>query len=169
MKLIKEAKRLQQLAGITEITVNKPSGGGGVPFSSNKELYEFLNKNINAFAEHELYNTTVGYYVLQEFFNQVENTDEFTEDELGEIEGSHTIDELSQDLQLRIKDRLINILIETGLDYYGEYPDDEANGISWNIEIGRTYSNQNESDEGSYSWDKEIFKRRKFYSLSYNI
>jgi len=163
-----EFQRMQQLAGIKEITVNKPTGG---KFSSNKALYDFLNKNIKAFAEHELHDTTVGYYVLGEFYNQIKDSNEFTEDELGEIENAHSIneDELSQDLLLKIKDRLINILTNAGLDYYGEYPDNEVNGTSWNLEIGKAYSNTDEPDPESYEWMDETFKGRNFYSISFDI
>jgi hypothetical protein len=152
---------MQKLAGIKEISINKP--GVAQKFNSNRDLYEFLNRHIKAFAERELNRRRIGYQIISDFIDQIEDTDEFTEIEIDELSKVDTINELPQKLQLKVKDRLVDMLVKVGLEYY----DDE---ITWNLpELGLIYSNTGESDPGSYEWDEEKFKNREFYSLSFDI
>lgn len=156
---------------LKEIKINKPFTAGYPP--SNKILFDFLNQNIRAFAEHELkiHRGLFG-HILDEFYHENENTDEFEEEELGEMEMAYNgFDEFDQQLWLKIKDRIINKLVTIGLDYYGEHEsdDDDDYGVSWNTEIGLIYNNNDEPNPGSYIWIEEEFKNIKFYVMNFNI
>jgi len=138
---------------IQEMQVNQPTR----QFSSNKELFDFLNKNIREFAEHELQKEPLILLLVAVKLNypNVDSTNQETFFNIGPF----------KNLPKNTQQEFINVLVNTGLINDAQiipYPPGESGGIFWEIDAEDSYGIEyNNKKIIGYTLVK--FKGREFY------